>query len=107
MAPTARTYLRRRLGVLITGAAVLTTLMTVTAAASTPAMKPPDPGLTRPRTVVPGFLLAKGVKGPFTPIDVPGAPRNLVFGLNDHGQLVGTYENLDAMPMAPSSSPTT
>jgi probable HAF family extracellular repeat protein/YD repeat-containing protein len=36
-----------------------------------------------------GFLLAKGVKGPFTPVDVPGAPRNVTFGLNDRGQLVG------------------
>jgi probable HAF family extracellular repeat protein len=43
-----------------------------------------------------GFLLAKGVKGPFTPIDVPGAPRNLVFGLNDHGAIVGVYENTAA-----------
>ena len=40
-----------------------------------------------------GFLLAKGVGGPFTPVDVPGAPRNLVRGLNDRGQLVGSYEN--------------
>jgi probable HAF family extracellular repeat protein len=43
-----------------------------------------------------GFLLAKGAKGPLTPIDVPGAPRNLVFGLNDRRQLVGTYENTRA-----------
>jgi hypothetical protein len=43
-----------------------------------------------------GFLLAKGAKGPLTPIDVPGTPRNLVFGLNDRRQLVGTYENTDA-----------
>jgi hypothetical protein len=42
-----------------------------------------------------GFLLAKGVGGPFTPVDVPGAPRNLVRGLNDRGQLVGSYENTD------------
>jgi hypothetical protein len=40
-----------------------------------------------------GFLLAKGVGGPFIPVDVPGAPRNLVRGLNDRGQLVGSYEN--------------
>ena len=51
-----------------------------------------------------GFLLAKGVKGPFTPIDVPGAPRNLVFGLNDRGQLVGAYENTDAASSPPSSA---
>jgi uncharacterized membrane protein len=45
-----------------------------------------------------GFLLAKGVNGPFTPIDVPGAPRNVVFGLNDRGQLVGAYENTAVTP---------
>ena len=45
-----------------------------------------------------GFLLAKGVKGPFTPIDVPGAPRNVVFGLSDRGSLVGVYENTAATP---------
>ena len=162
MASTARTHLRRRLGVLVAVAAVFTALMTVTAAASMPAVGAPAPGLTRPGTTTPitrtsnpsstrprtpipgflldrgrvtkfdaptavtetapssinnhgqiagstltdlatlagarGFLLAKGVKGPFTPIDVPGAPRTLVFGLNDRGQLVGVYENTAATP---------
>jgi hypothetical protein len=60
---------------------------------STLAPTPQDP-LAEAR----GFLLAKGVKGPFTPIDVPGAPRNLVFGLNDRGVLVGVYENTAATP---------
>ena len=45
-----------------------------------------------------GFLLAKGVKGPFTPIEVPGAPRNLVYGLNDRRALVGVYENTEPAP---------
>lgn len=45
-----------------------------------------------------GFVLARGVGGPLTPIDVPGAPRNLVFGLNDRGAIVGAYENTDATP---------
>jgi hypothetical protein len=45
-----------------------------------------------------GFVLAKGVNGPFTPVDVPGAPRNLVFGLNDLGQIVGVYENIAGTP---------
>jgi hypothetical protein len=40
-----------------------------------------------------GFVLRRGVNGPFTPIDFPGAPRTLVTGLNDHGQIVGLYEN--------------
>ena len=45
-----------------------------------------------------GFLLAKGPSGPFTPIDFPGAPRTVAFGINDRGQIVGTYENPDAAP---------
>lgn len=45
-----------------------------------------------------GFLLAKGVKGPFTPIDVPGAPRSAAYGLNDGGAIVGQYENTAATP---------
>ena len=52
-----------------------------------------------------GFLLAKGVKGPFTSIDVPGAPRNLAFGLNDRGAIVGSYENTAAQP-TPQPTPT-
>jgi probable HAF family extracellular repeat protein/YD repeat-containing protein len=43
-----------------------------------------------------GFLLARGANGPITPIDVPGAPRNLVSGLNDAGAIVGQYENTSA-----------
>jgi hypothetical protein len=43
-----------------------------------------------------GFVLAKGVGGPFTLIDFPGAPRTLVLGINDHGQIVGQYENPNA-----------
>ena len=52
-----------------------------------------------------GFVLAKGVKGPFTPIDVPGAPRNVVFGLNDRGAIAGAYENTAAQP-TPQPTPT-
>ena len=44
------------------------------------------------------FVAARGVSGSFTAIDVPGAPRNLVFGLNDRGRIVGAYENTDATP---------
>jgi hypothetical protein len=51
-----------------------------------------------------GFLLAKGVKGPFTPIVVPGAPRNLVFGLNDRGQIVGAYSDTAVVLEPPRSS---
>ena len=45
-----------------------------------------------------GFLLAKGVNGRFTPIDFPGAPSTAAFGLNDRGQITGTYANPDAAP---------
>jgi hypothetical protein len=45
-----------------------------------------------------GFLLAKGSSGPFTPIDFPGAPNTVAFGINDRGQIVGVYENPDAAP---------
>ena len=45
-----------------------------------------------------GFLLARGAKGPFTPVDVPGAPRTIAYGLNDTGAIVGQYENTAAQP---------
>jgi uncharacterized membrane protein len=45
-----------------------------------------------------GFLLAKGVTGPFTPVGFPGAPRSVAYGLNDRGQIVGLYENPAATP---------
>jgi hypothetical protein len=47
-----------------------------------------------------GFVLRRGAGGRFTPIDFPGAPGTLVTGLNDHGQIVGLYEN----PRATASS---
>ena len=50
------------------------------------------------QTELHGFLLAKGVKGPFTPIDFPGAPKTAAFDINDRGQIVGGYENPDAAP---------
>jgi hypothetical protein len=43
-------------------------------------------------------LLRRGVEGPFTPIDFPGAPRTLAADINDRGQIVGAYENPDAAP---------
>ena len=44
-----------------------------------------------------------GVKGPFTPIDFPGAPRTVAIDINDRGQIVGAYENPDATPDASES----
>ena len=39
-----------------------------------------------------GFLLAEGVGGPFTPVDVPGALRTIALGINNEGQIVGPFE---------------
>jgi hypothetical protein len=50
-----------------------------------------------------GFLLVNGVNGRFTPIDFPGAPSTAVFGLNDRGQITGTYVNSAAAPDAQPS----
>jgi hypothetical protein len=35
------------------------------------------------------FLLRNGVKGAFTPLDVPGASTTFVSSINDLGQIVG------------------
>jgi hypothetical protein len=53
-----------------------------------------------------GFLLAKGVTGPFTPVDVPGAATTMAFGIDDHGRVVGGYQNPDATPSPqPAATP--
>jgi hypothetical protein len=57
-----------------------------------------DPDLTGAR----GFLLASGVTGPLTPVDVPGAPRTAPAALNDCGRIVGLYENPNAQPAGPT-----
>ena len=45
-----------------------------------------------------GFLLAGGVKGPFTEIGFPGAPRTLAVAINNRRQVVGLYENKTQPP---------
>jgi hypothetical protein len=45
-----------------------------------------------------GFLLRDGGGGPFTPIDVPGAPGTGATGINDAGTIVGNYTNPMARP---------
>jgi probable HAF family extracellular repeat protein len=40
-----------------------------------------------------GFLLRKGVEGPFTPIDFPGALGTIPRGIDDQGRIVGIYAN--------------
>ena len=51
-----------------------------------------------------GFLLANGANGPFTPIRFPDAPSTLAFGLNDRGQITGTYNNPNATPSPPPAT---
>jgi hypothetical protein len=40
----------------------------------------------------------RGFKGPFTPIDFPGAPRTIAGGINDQGKIVGAYANPNPAP---------
>jgi hypothetical protein len=56
-----------------------------------------------PVPTVRAFLLAKGVKGPLTPIAFPGAPNTLGGGLNDSGAVVGLYQNPNVPPDPPGS----
>jgi hypothetical protein len=107
MASSLRTTLRRRLGVLIAGAVVLTAVSVATAGASPPtpmegatpmgaarlgASPNQDPRANNPP---PGFLLERGR---FTPVVVPPGLEDLTLrgiapiDLNDHRQIVGTYE---------------
>jgi hypothetical protein len=48
-------------------------------------------------TEVHGFLLDKGARGPATQIDVPGAQRTTVYGIDDRGRLIGVYDNPKAV----------
>ena len=50
-----------------------------------------------------GFVLRKGVDGPFTQIDFPGSLGTIPRGINDHGRIVGIYGNPDAAPAAQRS----
>jgi uncharacterized membrane protein len=45
-----------------------------------------------------GFLLAKGPRGGFTPINFPGAANTVVAGINDRGLIVGGYQDATAAP---------
>jgi hypothetical protein len=50
-----------------------------------------------------GFLLAKGLDGPFTPVNFPGAPKSVALGANDRGDVVGVHENPDLTPSSPAT----
>jgi uncharacterized membrane protein len=97
MASTARTTIRRRLGVLIAGAVVLTALSAAAGAAAPAPMGGQAAALARlgdgprPRSPTPGFLLQRGR---YTTIEVPGATvETAPTGINNHGQIVGTARN--------------
>jgi probable HAF family extracellular repeat protein len=45
-----------------------------------------------------GFVLRKGIDGPFTQIDVPGALGTIPRGIDDRGRIVGLYANPNATP---------
>jgi uncharacterized membrane protein len=46
-------------------------------------------------TNIHGFALLRGVDGRVTRVNFPGAPQTAALGINDHGQIVGAYENPD------------
>jgi probable HAF family extracellular repeat protein len=50
-----------------------------------------------------GFLLAKGLDGPFTPVDFPGAPKSVALGISDGGDIVGLHDNPDLTPSSPAT----
>jgi probable HAF family extracellular repeat protein len=45
-----------------------------------------------------GFVLRAGAGGPFEEVRFPGAPRTLATGIDDHGRIVGIYENPNPTP---------
>ena len=70
-----------------------------------PSPAPPTP-TPRRRPHRPWVPAGQGRQGPFTPISVPGAPDTLAFGLNDRGQITGTYNNPNAAPSPPPATGT-
>jgi uncharacterized membrane protein len=57
-------------------------------------------GSTPAGPVFHGFVLRNGVKGAFTPVDVPGSTSTTAAGINNLGQITGGYA-----PAATGSSP--
>lgn len=54
-----------------------------------------------------GFVLRRGVGGPVTRIDAPGATVTGAMGINDQGTIVGLYLNPNAAPSPPTGKPPT
>jgi uncharacterized membrane protein len=47
-----------------------------------------------------GFVLRRGVDGPFTRLDFPGTTQTIARGIDDRGRIVGLCGNPDAAPSA-------
>jgi uncharacterized membrane protein len=45
-----------------------------------------------------GFVLRRGIDGPFTRIRFPGSPQTIARGIDDRGRIVGLYGNPDTAP---------
>jgi hypothetical protein len=56
-------------------------------------------------TTIHGFALTKGPEGPFTQIDVPGAPNTLASGIDDRGRIAGFYLNPNFTPSTERNQP--
>jgi uncharacterized membrane protein len=51
-----------------------------------------------------GFVLRRGINGPFTRIQFPGSLQTIARGIDDRGRIVGLYGNPDAAPTAERAS---
>jgi hypothetical protein len=77
MRPIPRRGVGVRVRLAVAGAVALTAITMAAADAATAA------------TAARGFLLRNGIKGPFTPLDAPGASATFASAINDLGQIVG------------------
>ena len=106
MASPARPNLGRRLRLVASGALVVTALTTATAGAALPptnggAATADAPPPRRPATTLGGFLYHQGRfdRGVYTPLDgVPVAAITAHLGINNHGQITGTYLDTAGVP---------
>jgi probable HAF family extracellular repeat protein len=94
MRPTVRPTVRGRLRLAVAGAVALAALTAPAAGAVAAADRTGGSGDTRPRTPVPGFLLARGR---YTRFDAPRAGLETApNSIDNHGRIVGTSVANDA-----------
>jgi probable HAF family extracellular repeat protein len=109
MTSLAATNLDHRLRLVVAGAVVITALTTATAGAALPptnsgaatAATADAPQPRRPATTSAGFVSHQSRFGRrvYTPLgEVPGAAITAHLGINNHGQITGTYIDTDAVP---------